>query len=384
MTTRRIEHAPVTPMSEKAAWAKKLKEIATTRLEFRPEFPEVAARHEAWWRQEMIDRPLMTYDRVKDPMRKFSKHFDLLLDEPERWLEESFADMAAVERLGDELPNIRVDFGPVMTGGLLGARTEFGSETTWTHAFIDDDWSNAPEWRIDERGRFWTAFTKLMTMTARHARGRYLVRTPDYGGSADVLLNIRGSEGLCIDCLEKPGVVKDAVDAIYPLWHRQFTETYRRTLAEGAGLIHWIGLWSNEPYMIPACDFNYLIGPKEFDRLFLPDIARECATVGRAVFHLDGPGAAKHIDALLEIPELTAIQYVTGAGTPSALPWIEMYRKIQRKRRSLVICCPPSEILTVLDQIEPEGVIFTPFGGDGWDQLDDIFKTICRRFGCPC
>ena len=30
--------------------------------------------------------------------------------------------------------------------------------------------------------------------------------------------------------------------------------------------------------------------------------------------HLDGPGATRHIDALLEVPELTAIQYVIGAG----------------------------------------------------------------------
>jgi len=380
MTTRRIEHPPVTPMPEKAAWAKKLKEIASQPLEFRPDFPEVARRHEAWWRREMIDRPLMTYGRGKGASRKFSKHFDLLLDEPERWLEESFKDMAAVERLGDELPNVRVDFGPVMTGGLLGAKTEFGSETTWTHAFIDDDWSNAPEWRIDEKNRFWVQFRKLTTMLAQHARGRYLVRGPDYGGSADVLLNIRGSEGLCIDCLEKPDVVKNAADAIYPLWHRQFTETYRRTLAEGAGLIHWIGLWSNEPYMIPACDFNYLIGPKEFNRIFLPDIARQTATVGRGVFHLDGWGAAKHVDALLDVPDIKAIQIVPGAGTPSALAWLDILKKIQKRRKAVAISCPHDEVMKLCDELRPEGLGLWLTSAPPGDGLDRLFEQFCRRF----
>ena len=381
MTMSRIEHEPVTPMPEKAAWAKQLKAVAAQPLEFCPDFPTIARRHEAFWNQALIDRPLMTLDRVKDPSRTFSKHFDLLLDEPERWLDESFKDMAAVESLGDDVPSIRVDFGPVMTGGLLGARTEFGSETTWTHAFLNDDWSNAPEWRIDEKNRFWQTYTKLMTLTAKHARGRYLVRTPDYGGSADVLLNLRGSEGLCIDVLEKPEVVIDAVDKIYPLWHRAFSEGYRRALAEGAGIIHWICLWSDAPYMIPACDFNYMIGPRQFERICLPDIARECATVGRAVFHLDGPGAARHIDALLEVPEIKAIQYVPGIGTPSAMPWIEMYRKIQAKGRSLVMCCPPSEILKVAELLKPEGLIFTPFGDDGRDRIENIFAALCKKFG---
>ena len=75
--------------------------------------------------------------------------------------------------------------------------------------------------------------------------------------------------------------------------------------------------------MIPACDFNFLIGPREFERLFLPDIARQAATAGRAIFHLDGPGAARHIDALLDLPELQAIQFVPGAGTGGPVKKVE-------------------------------------------------------------
>jgi hypothetical protein len=367
-------------MPERASWAKTLSRIAEKPLEFCPDFPAIAKRHEAWWRREIVDRPVFIYSRPLDPLRKFSKHLDLL-DRPERWFEESLANLRAKAFLGDALPRIRVDFGPVLTGALLGAKTEFRSETTWTRAFINDDWSNAPEWRIDEENPFWKLLLRLTEMTAEDARGRYLVCTPDLGGSADVLLNLRGSEGLCIDALVKPDVVKDAVDRIYPLWHRAFSEGYRIALGRGAGLVHWIGLWSNEPYMIPACDFNYMIGPREFERICLGDIAREVETVGRAVFHLDGPGATRHIDALLEIPQLTAIQYVIGAGALSALPWLDMYRKIRAKGRSIVVECPPAEILTILDELGPEGLLFMPVGGEGWDHIDDVFNEVCKRFG---
>jgi hypothetical protein len=220
-----------------------------------------------------------------------------------------------------------------------------------------------------------------MEKVSADAKGRYIVRTPDWGGSADVLLNLRGSEPLCIDCLERPEVVKTAVDAIYPAWRKVWSRCHEVALGTGTGIIHWIGLWSNEPYLIPACDFNYLIGPREFDRIFLPDIARQCATAGRAVFHLDGPGATNHIDALLEVPELRAIQYVTGAGTPDALPWIPMYRKIQSKGRSLVISCLNEEVPTLLDELDPRGVCFCPQGSRTGVALGDVFNEIERRFG---
>ena len=384
----RLEHPPVLPMPEHDAWTRKLTEIASAPLEFCPDFPAIAKRYEAWWHQEIIDRPLFMASRIIDRSRPFSKHFDLLLEDADRWFAETRADMRNIRAIGDYLPNVRVDFGPVFMGEMFGARTEFGSGTTWTHAFIDDDWlvpsgaegSGAPDWTIDEDSRFWKQFVKLSGMVAADAAGRYLVRTPDYGGSGDVLLNLRGPEKLCIDVIERPDVVSEAANGIYPSWHRAVTENYRRVLSHGAGIIHWIGLWSNAPYVIPACDFNYLIGPEQFNRVFLPDIARRAATVGRAVFHLDGTGATKHIDALLEIPEIRAIQYVTGAGTPSALPWIDMFRKIQTKGRSLVITCLAHEVMPLLDELKPEGLCFVPARGSGDPAIEDVFEALCKRF----
>jgi hypothetical protein len=225
---------------------------------------------------------------------------------------------------GDTIPNIRVDFGPAMLGGMCGGRVEFGSDTTWTHACIDDDWSNEPDWQVREDNSFWRQLRTLTKLAGADAKGRYVVCMPDLGGSADVLLNLRGTTGLCLDALERPDRVWAAIDAMYPAWRRGFVELYRQTVGQGAGLISWLLLWSNKPYLPPACDFNFMIGPDEFNSLCLPDIARQTATAGRGCFHLDGPGATKHIDALLEVPGLDGIQFVPGTGTPSVLPWLDM------------------------------------------------------------
>lgn len=368
-------HPPVEPVPQLDAWSSQLKRVAQQPLEFCEDFPAVAQRWEAWWHQEVVDRPLLVAQVNKRPARPVTRRLDLL-EQPDRWFEAKLEDVRQTRLIGDALPYIRADFGPVLLGGMLGGRLEFGSDTGWTHAFINDDWSNAPDWTLGEDNKWWRQLWKLSVRASSEADGRYLVCTPDLGGSADVLLNLRGSEGLCMDMLTRPETVRDAVDMIYPAWRKAFMSLYDIALSHGAGLIHWLGIWSDRPYVIPACDFNYLIGQDDFNRLFLPDIARQAATVRRAVFHLDGPGAARHIDALLEVPDIQAIQFTPGEGTPSALAWLEMFRKVQAKGRSLFIMCPSAEAVEVRKALKPEGLALLATDAKA-ESIDAVFEAYC-------
>lgn len=372
-------HPPITPIPELTSWAASHQQIASRPLAFCDDFPAIARRFEAWWNHAAVDRPIFIATANANPKRPINRRLDLLFS-PDQWFEAKLADMQQLHRVGDALPNIRVDFGPVLLGGMLGGKIEFGADTTWTHAFIDDDWSNAPDWVLRDENELWQHLRTLLELVSKDAAGRYLVCMPDLGGSADVLLNLRGSQPLCMDAIEQPDRVREAIDAIYPAWHRAFTELYRVPHAHGAGVIHWLQLWSQRPYMIPACDFNFMIGPGEFRDLCLPDIARQAATVGRAVFHLDGTGAARHIDALLEVPDIQAIQYTPGEGTPSVLPWIEMFHKIQKKGRSVLAICPAKEVLKLCEEVRPEGLAILITESLTPQNLDDLFETFQRRF----
>lgn len=379
MNVLRSAPLPITPIPQAEAWGKALEEIARGPLEFCEDFPAIAQRFEAWWAQDVIDRPIFIATANTRPQRPITRRLELL-DQPERWLAAKFQDLQQTRNIGDALPSIRVDFGPVLLGGLLGGQVAFDSDTTWTHAFINDDWSNAPDWAISDDGSWWQLLQELTQQTAEHAAGRYLLRTPDLGGTGDVLLNLRGSAALCMDVVDRPERVQEAVDAIYAAWHRAFSALYRITLTRGAGIIHWLGIWSSRPYMIPACDFNALIGPRKFETLFLPDIARQAETAGRAVFHLDGPDAARHIDALLEVPAIRAIQFTPGAGTPSALAWVEMFRKIQRRGRSVFVICPVDEVLELCEALPPEGLAVMVDGSLSSDEMETLFEVFRRRW----
>lgn len=375
----RMNHLPVMAIPELPKWAAQSLQITQQPLEFCKDFPLIARRFEAWWAQEMIDRPIFAATANTKPSRPITRRLDLLKD-PNAWFDAKMADLRQTYRVGDALPMLRADFGPVLLGGLLGGTLEFGADTAWTHAFIQDDWANAPDWVLRDDNAWWRLLRTLTERAACEASGRYLVCTPDLGGSGDVLLNLRGAQGLCLDVLTQPDRVRSALDAIYPAWRLAFSELYRIALSHNAGLVHWLGLWSDCPYIVPACDFNYLIGNREFNDIFLPDIARQAATVGRAVFHLDGPGATKHVEALLDLPEIRAIQFTPGEGTPSALAWVDMFRRIQDRRRALFIVCPAREVIALCEALRPEGLGLWVLDAGAPATLDALFDRFCRCY----
>ena len=48
----------------------------------------------------------------------------------------------------------------------------------------------------------------------------------------------------------------------------------------------------------------------------MPSLQQQCQKLDYTLYHLDGPDAIKHLDALMEIEELDALQWTPGAGKP--------------------------------------------------------------------
>ena len=363
-----------------SSWQTTLEAVASQPLEFLPDFPRVAARHEDWWRCELKGPPLVLTSASRDPSVPGGRRLDLLT-RPAEWMAARLAQLAQTALVADALPAIRVDFGPVCLGMLIGAPFDFVSDTTWTRHFIQDDWANAPDWQIHADNPWWQVLRQLLRLNAENAQGRYLAMTPSLGGSADLLLNTRGPERLCLDSIDQPEKIRAAIAAIDHSWRRGYETIWDTTCARGAGALNWVGLWSNRPYHVLECDFNYLIGPTTFEDLFLPDIRRQAAAVGRSIFHLDGPGAAKHCDILLDSPEISAIQYITGAGH-SALKKLDMLKRIQKRGKPLQVSVENSqEALELSRQLDPGGLCLLLSLDLDPPSLEAFYRELARPFG---
>jgi hypothetical protein len=363
-------------------WAQNLATVAQTPLALLPDSLRIMTRFEAWWQQAALNRPLFIAKANADPTRPITRRLDLL-DDADAWFTAKKLDLIQTRCFGDALPTLRVDFGPACLGALLGAPVEFSSETdtTWTHAFLNDEWNNAPDWTIHSDNVWWQRLQTLLDKVCADAAGQYLLRTPSFGGGSDVLLNMRGSGNLCLDTLEQPATIVAALDKIYMAWRQAFSSLFDAATRHGVGLLHWIELWSAQPYVVPECDFMCMIGPHEFRKICLPDIARTAGSVGRAAFHLDGPDAARRIDELLEVAEITAVQFTPGAGSPSALAWLPMFEKIQASGRSLLIFTPPHEVLPLSEQLRPEGLAIIIESLLSLPEAEELDERWMRRWG---
>lgn len=360
------------------AWARAQQACAAQPLAYCPDFPRLAARHEDWWRCQLSGPPLVIASASTNPFVRSGRLLDLLT-RPEEWMRARLAQLEHTHWIGDALPSIRVDFGPVCLSMLLGAPVEFASDTTWTRRVIADDWSNTPSGRIREDNPWWQLLGRLLKLNAENARGRYLAMLPSLGGLADVLLNLRGAGPLCLDVADRPEKVSAAIEALYPAWRQGTMRLWDTTARFGAGAINWVGLWSNQAYHVLECDFNAMISPRAFQELFLPDITRQAAEVGRSVFHLDGPDAARHYKVLLATPQITAIQYVTGAGN-SVLPKIEMLKAIQAAGRPLQVTVAAEEAVVLSRQLDPAGLCLLIEHDLDPAGLDALYTEICAPF----
>ncbi len=365
-------------LPEAQQWAQVLQIIANEPLEYCPDFPLICQRFEAWWNQDCLDRPVFICSTNSNPNRPITRRLELL-GNPEEWFTTKISDLENIHRVGDALPLVRPDFGPVVLGGAFGGKVEFTADTTWTHPFINDSWENEPDWILHQDNPWWSKITQFSKLVASRGKGKYILQTPNLGSSADILLNLRGSTELCLDVIDQPSKIISAVQAIYPSWREALRQLFDIALSAEVGVSHHTLTWSNLPHTPIECDFNYLISKKDFERLFIPDIERQSSTLNRCIFHLDGPGAVKHLDALLQIPTIQAIQYVPGDGTPSALPWIKMYQKILAAKKSVQIVCPVTEVIQLSQELQPEGVCYlasTNLPPYEVDQLFEQFKKL--------
>jgi len=179
-----------------------------------------------------------------------------------------------------------------------------------------------------------------------------------------------------MDLFMKRDAVLKLQAQLVEVWEKAFAALHNTVLGKGTGIIQWLGCWSNSIYTLPTCDFNALIGPADFEELCLPSLKAQAAKAGRCVFHLDGPEAARHAKTLAAADEITAIQYTPGAGTPSALTHIDMFKMFQKVGKSLVVICPYKEIPEVINKLDHRGLYLIASGVTNQSTADEILKVV--------
>ena len=82
-----------------------------------------------------------------------------------------------------------------------------------------------------------------------------------------------------------------------------------------------------------------MIGQDAFRELVLDSLKEQTEKLDYVLYHLDGPGAVKHLDALMEIEGINALQWTPGDTGPDGTweEWYGIYDKVVTAGKSLWI-----------------------------------------------
>jgi len=341
----------------------------------------------AWWNHD-IDRPLLTMSRWIP--RKRAEWWGLMPMipfeiTPEQIAEEIWQNLASTEYFGDSYPSCFINFGPGDIVGFIGGEVVPAWNTTW---FGAGKWEGRglreirPEYDPDNK---WLRRMKaVMRACVDKFAGRAVVGYTDLGGNLDIIAPLRDTQTLLMDTLDDPDAVRELVGIITKLWLRYFAEEHEIIAKNGRGFKSWLPMWAPGSTYELQCDFSYMIGPKQFDNLVMPDLVECCEHIEYPVFHLDGPGILNHLDALLSIEKLKAIQWFAGdnyaqLGKPSC-KWPEVLDKIRAAGKLIQMHGTFPDFLALAKERPLAGYALDIVGGipegmDPADAMDAIWRA---------
>lgn len=262
----------------------------------------------------------------------------------------------------DAFPTVFTNFGPGCLAACVGGNFDLAPDTVWFDRNpIIKDWQALPDVGFDTDSEMWElteGFTKLF---CENSGGKYFTSVSDIGGTLDIIASLRGSQELLFDMYDYHDEVMSLLANLRPIWADAYKRLTDIMFAHQDGMTSWMPIWCQKRYYPTQCDFSAMISPDMFDDVVLPDLKWQTEILDHSIYHLDGPGQIAHLDSLLSLPRLDAIQWVPGAGNYDVMDeaWFDMYEKIQAAGKNLVLFTDkPQQIENFLNHVKTTKGIF--------------------------
>ncbi|MDR3145280.1 MAG: hypothetical protein LBU21_03305 [Treponema sp.] len=240
--------------------------------------------------------------------------------------------------LADSFPNISADFGPGSVAGYLGSEIVFHHDTVWFEPCVED-WASYPELRFDPENKWWKEHYRLVGDIRALAGDDFYVGIPDLMENIDVLASLRGTQDTVFSMMDEPEELRRRiaqVGAAYFEYYDRFYDVVKND-ADGGSCYTVFQIWGEGRTVKLQCDFSALMSPQNFRDFIQQPLREQASRMDNVLYHLDGPDAIKHLDAVMEIAEIDSLQWTSGDhGPDGTLPdWDVIYDKVRRAGKSL-------------------------------------------------
>ncbi len=347
-----------------------------------PDWEQRLARQDAFWSREIIDRaPVCITIAKREPVRPWPQKQHATLRA--RWMDTEYQAERALasalnhDDLGDALPHAYPNLGPEVFSAFFGCPLQFGEETSWSQPILHD-WADVAKMRFSRDNVYWQKLVEMTEAFLEAGRGVFYTGMTDFHPGADAIAAFRDPLQFNYDVLEAReqvmallGYVTEVYLEVYDFFHEKLTTA-------GQPISTWAGIVSRKKWLVPSNDFSCMISPRVFQEMFLESIAAECRHYEASLYHLDGPQALKHLDALLSIPELSAIQWVYGAGNGRTSDWMHVHKRIRKAGKGLQLSFGADELDTIIGELRPEGLWLSIWGVQDREHAEHLIRQVAE------
>jgi hypothetical protein len=240
---------------------------------------------------------------------------------------------------------------------ILGASLSYDPETIWVHPmeggldaldFSKVSLDSLPVKRL----------TELLKYCASEANGEWFMGLPPMGNAGDTIARMRSYGEYCMDIIDDPELVVRKEMELAEVWRMLYAHVTTTLEPFQQGTCGWLPAWYKSRSLLLEFDFCALISPAHF-KLFIPAMEKRAELAERTIFHLDGPDALVHLDVILALPFIHAIQALPGAGIADPLEWMPVFKKIQSAGKSLYVgnSVSADEARVLINELNPEGLM---------------------------
>jgi len=351
-------------------------------IETIPDWEQRIARQDAFWDCAILDRPVVCMAVGKEkpecpwPSEKQYANWRERWMDTGRVVEQAIANARNTEYLGDALPTAWPNLGPELFSSFFGMEMDYTADTSWGIPNLHD-WKDADLLVFSKENPYWKKLVEMTDALLDAGKGLYYTGISDMHPGGDAIAAFRDPMQLNMDLLTNPDDVAQLLARVNTAYAGVFDFFHDKLRAADQAITSWPGIVSSRKWYVPSNDFSCMISKEMFDTVFLPGIAEECRHLEASIYHLDGPGALRHLDSLLEIRELNAIQWVFGAGNGIASDWIHVYKRCQAAGKGIQIFASAEEVDFLASNLRPEGVWLGVSVRDR-EEADAVLKRVAK------
>ncbi len=277
--------------------------------------------------------------------------------------------------LMEGFPQFNCNLGPDILAACTGSELEFARDTSWAK-FRVNDWKETPPIQFQRDGFYWKQMAHFLTLSATRGAGRWLTQSGDLHSNGDGLAALRGPQDLLLDLYDCPAEIHTRLAECHSV--------YEAMLQAHFDIIHPLSGGCNSSWCSAAVkgrfatiqnDFCCMVGTELFDEFFKDYVEKEAAFLDCCIYHLDGPGAIRHIESICEAPHLDLIQWVPGAGNKPVSQWPELLHQIQSLGKGLWLHGSAQEQLDMMGYLKPEGCLYNTWLGSR-EEAEDYMKKV--------